>query len=87
MPPPPQIKEGYFNIYFEEIDSFVAGLAIPPTCYMCEEQLDSGETVVTIRIRGMPNRYCLGCYDQLAIGLSLFNRNYDKMKVHSSGLQ
>lgn len=87
MPQPPQIKEGFFNLYVEKIDNLVMSLALPPKCYMCDRLLELGEKVVTIRIRGMPNRYCTDCYDQLVIGIYLFNERFEDMEAHTSGLQ
>lgn len=87
MPQPPPIEDGYFNIYVERIDSLLLSLAVPPTCYMCENLFVQGDKSRTIRIRGAPHRFCPGCYDMLIVGLSIFNKNHETREAIDSGIQ
>lgn len=87
MPQPPPIRDGFFNIYVEKIDNLLMSLSIPPLCYMCEEKFVPDDKARVIRIRGIPHRFCYGCYDRLIVGLFIFNKGHDTVEPVNSGLQ
>jgi hypothetical protein len=86
LPAPPQVKQGHFSIYMERLDSILIS-TLAPRCYMCNRLFEPNDTVVVMDIQNLIHRFHVDCYNQLAVGMSLFHREFDNMKVFSTEIQ
>lgn len=82
----PPVKDGNFSIYLEKLESNLVS-SIHPKCYLCEEAFEVNAIAIAIRsIGGNTLRLEKECFNDLMLGILMFDESISNMKVFSTQL-